>query len=88
MADDWDGLGAKAPTRELVESALGLAIVLSEMGLPPPQSVVPGLDGTVNFEWQQPDGMILEIENDRPYHAEVIVIEPGRNTHFATLPSA
>src|ERR1700722_17483222 len=72
LGDDWDGLGAKAPSRKLLESAIGLAYVLHEKGVDPPTCVVPGLDGSVNLEWQDPGGNIAEVEIDRPFHAEVM----------------
>jgi hypothetical protein len=87
LADDWDGLGAKAPAHEVVESVLGLALVLADLGVPAPQRVTPGLNGEVDFEWQQPDGLFVHIENDRPFHAEVMVIEPGKPATFFTLPT-
>ena len=87
LGDNWDGLGAPAPTRELLASAIGLAYMLYEDGVDPPHSVVPGLDGSVNFEWQDPDGTITEIEIDRPLHAEVMMMEPGKPPRFWTLPT-
>jgi hypothetical protein len=56
LGDDWDGLGAKAPSCELLASAVGLAYLFFEQGVPPPSRVVPCLDGAVIFEWQDPDG--------------------------------
>ena len=87
LGDDWDGLGAPAPSRELLASAIALAYLYSKQGIPPPTCVVPGLDGSVNFEWQDPDGTIAEVEIDRPFHAEVMVIEPGKPASFWTLPT-
>jgi hypothetical protein len=37
LEDDWDGLGAIAPVPELVESAVGLAYLLSAKGVEPSQ---------------------------------------------------
>ncbi len=87
LGDDWDGLGAKAPSRELLESAIGLAYVLSEKGTEPPSRVVPGLDGTVIFEWQFKDGTYGEIEIERPFYAEVMMIPPGQPAKHWTLPT-
>jgi len=86
LGPDWDGLGAVAPSPELVESAVRLAYLFSEKGVDPPHCVVPGLDGSVNFEWQNPDGTIAEVEIDRPLHAEVMLIEPGKQPRFWDLP--
>ena len=87
LGDDWDGLGAVAPSRELLESAIGLAYLFSEKGVDPPHCVVPGLDGSVNLEWQDPDGTIVEVDIDRPLHAQVMVLEPGKPPRFWTLPT-
>ncbi|HEV3260776.1 MAG TPA: hypothetical protein VG013_28235 [Gemmataceae bacterium] len=87
LGDDWDGFGALAPSRELLESAIGLAHLFYEKGVDPPHCVVPGLDGSVNLEWQDPDGTIAEVEIDRPLHAEVMVIEPGQPARHWTLPT-
>jgi hypothetical protein len=78
LGDNWDGLGAPAPSAELVASAIGLAYLLYENGMEPPSAVAPGLDCAVNLEWHDPDGTFCEIEIDRPLHAEVMVIEPGK----------
>src|SRR5438876_5504881 len=55
LGDDWDGLGARAPSYEVLVSAIGLAYVLYEQGVDPPTRVVPGLERSVTFEWQFPD---------------------------------
>ncbi len=86
LGEDWDGLGAKAPSRELLESAIGLAYLLSEKGTEPPSRVVPGLTGTVIFEWQFADGTYGEIEIERPFYAEVMMIEPGKPSKHCTIP--
>src|SRR5438128_2349991 len=52
LQDDWDGLGATAPSVELLESALELARLLRQIGYEPPSSVAAGPDGTVLFNWQ------------------------------------
>src|SRR5260370_22104368 len=56
LGDDWDGFGAKAPSRELLAVAIGLAYLLYEKGVEPPQAVVPGLDGSAKLEGQDTDG--------------------------------
>src|SRR5215831_12104220 len=50
LGDNWDGFGAKAPTRELLESAIGLAYTLYQKGVGPPHRVAPGVDGSVILE--------------------------------------
>jgi hypothetical protein len=84
---DWDGLGAKAPPRELLESAIGLAYTFLENGVAPADSVVATVAGAVAFEWQFRDGTFAEVEIDRPLHAELMVIEPGRPANHWTLPT-
>jgi hypothetical protein len=84
---NWDGLGANVPSRELLESAIGLAYTFLDSGVVPPDSVVPTLAGAVVFEWQFPDGTLAEVEIDQPLHAEVMVVEPGRPAKHWTLPT-
>lgn len=87
LEDDWDGLGAIAPTRELVESAVGLAYLLASQGVEPPQAIVAGTDGSINFGWQDASGNYTEIEIVRPFFAEVMVIESGKPAKHWTLPT-
>lgn len=77
LPDDWDGLGAKAPPAELVDSAIQLAQLLHQWNMESPSRVVPGLTGTVLFEWQK-NGIYLEIEVCRPYYAECLKVVPGK----------
>src|SRR5947209_3344478 len=69
LGDDWDGFGARAPTRELLESAIGLAYTFYQNGVDPPHRVAPGVDGSVIFEWQDPDGTYADVEVVRPFYA-------------------
>ncbi len=87
LGANWDGLGAVAPSRELLASAIGLAYTLHELGVAPPSCVVPGVEGFVDFECQLPDGTFGDIEIDRSFHAEVMVIEPGQPAKHWTLPT-
>ena len=87
LGDDWDGCGAKAPSHELLVSAVGLAHLLRDRSVEAPSRVVPGLDGTVLFEWQFPDGAYGEVEIVRPLFAEVMLIEPGQPAKHWTLPT-
>ena len=87
LSDDWDGFGAKAPSRELLESAIGLAYTFYQNGVDAPHRVVAGVDGSVIFEWQDPDGTYTEVENVRPFYAEAMMIEPGKPPQHWTLPS-
>jgi hypothetical protein len=87
LGDDWDGLGAKAPTHDLLASAIGLAYLLLEKGLNPPHAVTAGINGTVLLEWQDADGTYTEVEIVRPMHAEVMVLERGKPAQHWTLPT-
>src|SRR5207237_9568318 len=87
LSDDWDGSGATAPSPELLESAIGLTYLLCAKGVPPPSRVVPGLEGAVLFEWQDPDGSYADVEIVRPFFAEVMVVEPGKPARHWTLPN-
>jgi hypothetical protein len=87
LGDDWDGFGALAPTREVLESAIGLAHCFLDDGVDPPHRVVAGPGGEVVFEWQDPDGTYTEVEIDLPLHAEVMVVEPGKPARQWTLPT-
>ena len=77
LQDDWDGLEAKAPRAELVDSALVLGWILRQQGVAAPCRVVPGVNGTVLLEWQS-EGAYCEIEVTEPYRGEVMQILPGQ----------
>ncbi len=87
LGDNWDGCSAKPPSRQLLESAIGLAYVFLEKGVPPPSRVAPGLEGEVIFEWQEADGTYTDVEVVRPFFAEVMHIEPGKPARHWTLPT-
>jgi hypothetical protein len=87
LGDDWDGQGARAPSHEILVSAIGLAYTLHERGVEPPSRIVPGPDGSVIFEWQDPDGTYTEIEIVGWLAAEVMRIEPGQLAKHWTLPT-
>jgi len=75
LEDDWDGQAAKAPSAELVDSAVALA--LRRAGAELPSRIVPGVNGTVIFEWQAGEEY-CEIEVTRPFHAECLRFLPGQ----------
>jgi hypothetical protein len=85
MEDDWDGLGAPAPSTALVDSALSLAQILRQDRDPPPCRIVAGLTGTVLFEWQDADGRYSELEVTAPHLAEWVQIVPGKPTVSAAI---
>lgn len=88
LSNDWDGYGAEAPRREVLESAIGLAYTYSQNGVDPPDRVAPGVAGSVIFEWQRQDGTYATVEVDGPLHAEVMVVEPGKPAQHWTLPTS
>lgn len=69
LEDDWDGLGAKAPDPALVESAIRFAGLGQQGGMATPAVVVPGLDGSVIFDWQTAD-VYMEVEICKPGYGE------------------
>src|SRR6266849_8238378 len=77
LQDDWDGLGAEAPSAELVESAYELARLLRQLDYGPPSSVASGPDGTVLFNWQI-GPYYMDAEITKPYHAEWMQVVPGQ----------
>jgi hypothetical protein len=77
LEDDWDGAGAVAPPPDLVDSAIILAQILRDRGYDAPSRIVPGVNGTVLFEWQH-DGIYEELEVTEPLLAEVMQIVPGQ----------
>jgi hypothetical protein len=87
LGDNWDGQGARAPSYDLLVSAVGLAYLLYEQEVDPPSRVVSGPEGSVIFEWQFPDGTYGEVEVVRPLYAEVMWIEPGQPAKHWTLPT-
>jgi hypothetical protein len=87
LGDNWDGQGARAPSYEVLASAIGLAYTLHQKAIDPPNCVVPGIDGSVTFEWHDPDGTYTEVEVIRPLYAEVMMIAPGKPARHWTLPT-
>ena len=83
--DDWDGQGATAPSSGHLDSAITLAQFLLRHGVDAPSCVVPGVNGTVIFEWQGENGSYLEIEITAPNRVEGYSIIPGKPTEYWTL---
>src|SRR5262249_26086943 len=86
LGDNWDGLGARAPSNELLDSAIGLTRLWYARDLVPPIRVLAGTAGTVVFEWQGDAGIYAEVEVDRPFHADVMLVQPGQPTKHWELP--
>lgn len=83
--DDWDGQGAEALSVELMDSAVNLAQLLIQRGIDAPSCVVPGVNGTVVFEWQREEGSYLEIEITAPDRADGCLVVPGKQTECWTV---
>jgi hypothetical protein len=77
LQDDWDGLGAKAPFDWAIRSAIELAENLRQKGWPAPGGVIPGITGTVLFEWQNP-GLFIELEVTSQSSADQLVMRDGQ----------
>ena len=55
LRDDWDGMGAIAPSRDVVFSAIELAYHFRALEeFPAPTRVAATPSGTIGLEWQQP----------------------------------
>jgi len=68
LADDWDGQGAVAPHPALVDGAITLALSFQTDGTRPADFVIPGVNGTVVFEWHDPVEYV-EVEVTAPDRA-------------------
>jgi hypothetical protein len=77
LGDDWDGMGAEAPSREIILSAIDLAEVFRSRGYPPPTRAAATPSGTVGLEWQAPP-VYLEVEVITPDRSEWMQITEGR----------
>jgi len=88
LGENWDGLGARMPSNELLDSAIGLVRLWHSRDLLPPIRVLPGTAGTVVFEWQGDGGAYGEVEIDRPFHADVMLVQAGQPTKHWELGSA
>lgn len=77
LQNDWDGLGAEAPSPELVDSTLRLAQSLRRSGYLCPARVGAGPNGTVLLEWQL-GHLYVEAEVTQPSLAEWMILELGQ----------
>ncbi len=74
---DWDGQGTEAPTPEVVDSALILAIMLRERKVRPPSWTVQGVRGDISLEWQWRDQTTLDLDILEPYGATLTLLPTG-----------
>jgi len=80
LKDDWDGLGAAAPSQGLVRICADFMRSVREKGNPPPSFVRPTPDGNICFEWQT-DSERYEIEISDNF-IEVIQVTPSGTTCY------
>jgi hypothetical protein len=83
--DDWDGQGAAGIPSELIDGAVALAATLKRGGVAAPQCVVPGVQGTVVFEWDLPDGGSISLDVVEPGTADLFLFSPTRPTEHLVL---
>lgn len=88
LGDNWDGLGAVAPSTELLRCAVGLAYLLQQRSMDVPAAVSATTSGTVMFIWQFPSGAYGEVDLTAPFHGEVMWREPGEPTKHWVIPNA
>jgi hypothetical protein len=92
--DDWDGQGAilgkpaKPIEKEMVDSALALAKALQRAGVLAPHWIVPGVDGTVGFDWRLADGGSISLEFIDPGSADVYFCTPQNEVEHLVLTEA
>ena len=81
LKDNWDGEGAIAPSRELLQSLAHLLRIHQENGYPAPSRIVPTVDGIIAIEWQMPP-RFASLEIARPYEGEWLIEQPGYRPEF------
>ncbi len=92
--DDWDGQGAilgspaKAIGRELIDSAVALMRLLQNRSVHAPDWTLPGVQGTVGFEWDQPCGGSISIEVLDPETFEVFIRSPENEVEHLVITEA
>ena len=84
-ADDWDGQGSPGIGGDLIDSAGALATVLRQNGVVAPTSVLPGVQGTVGFEWDLANGGIATLEVLDPNSADLFLHQPGEPLKHTTI---
>jgi hypothetical protein len=72
----------------LIDSAAALAAALRRHGVVAPASALPGVQGTVGFEWDLADGGSAALEVLGPNTAELFLHLPGEPVKHLTLTQA
>jgi hypothetical protein len=88
LRNDWDGLGALAPSTAIVRSAITLTNAFRREKWQAPSAAVATVAGTILFTWEKPHPFLrpgmryLEIEVSGPEQAELMIVtEDGKATH-------
>lgn len=85
LHNDWDGMGAPAPGKDLVDLCFTLNRHLRSDGrMPPPTIVRPTPDGNVAFEWQA-DSLRIELELTQE-SLDITWAGLGRPPKFESIP--
>jgi hypothetical protein len=80
LRDDWDGLGAKSPSSDIISAAMRLADAKRRTNeSPAPTRVAPTPAGTIAMEWQQ-GSVYTEAEVVAPDRSEWMQIANGLPT--------
>ena len=82
LEDDWDGLGADAPAREVVDDAYSYLNGLRAETMPPPSRTIATPDGSILLEWLTDSKDRLEIEFSEPGLLECYWRECGSTPQF------
>ena len=87
LPDDWDGMGAEAPRRDVVADAIDvLDTARHREDWPPPTRVVATPDGSIIIEWQT-ILRCLEIEIEHPGQVEwMLSFHDGGSDRGSGLP--
>jgi hypothetical protein len=86
LADDWDGLGATAPGRELVNTAFKLLSMHRARRFDsPPRRIIASPSGSIVFEWQDANRLRVEAEIAQPDAVEYCRKEWGAEPVFSEV---
>lgn len=78
--EDWDGEGSLPPGPELVDAAISLTQWLQRNNEIAPDRVVVSVNGTIVFEWYEPDGYYeLELVSPSEFEERGVPSQAGLN---------
>jgi hypothetical protein len=80
---NWDGDGARAPSRELLDSVEHLLRSYRARKTQPPSRMVATADGTIAIEWQTPP-TFTSLEITRPFEGDLLIEREGYRPEFRT----